>query len=245
VNYAELVQLAQDVGLTPGRAKVAAAIAMAESGGDPTKHNTKPPDNSYGLWQINMLGDLGPDRRRKYGLPNNEILFDPRRNAMVMAGESDKGGNFSKWTTYTRGTYLKFMPDDSTWNRILNGLTDSLPGARTIGEGIAGTAENVTDNIADIHKLGDAVSKTAAWVSDSRNWVRVGYVLLGGTVVLIAVAQLMKGTAAGRAAGKIGTAGKKSVSRAATSVRSMNKSNQAARAKTQARMDKDVPRVGK
>src|SRR5215831_6757861 len=48
----------------------AVAVAMAESGGHPTSHNTNAGtgDNSYGLFQINMLGSLGPARMQQYHL---------------------------------------------------------------------------------------------------------------------------------------------------------------------------------
>jgi hypothetical protein len=48
---------------TPADAVVAVAIALAESGGNPAAHNPVPPDDSWGLWQINMRGHLGPVRR--------------------------------------------------------------------------------------------------------------------------------------------------------------------------------------
>ena len=91
-----------------------AAIGFAESSGNPRAHNactdakknpkwtkgSKEPKyiggrgpgcknygNSYGLWQINMIGDEegtpGFDRRDKYGIGINEDLFDPRKNAEV------------------------------------------------------------------------------------------------------------------------------------------------------------------
>lgn len=191
MNYGELVTLAQSVGLSEKRARVAAAIAMAESGGNPNAHNAVPPDNSYGLWQINMLGSMGPDRRRRYGLPSNEALFDPRRNAMVMADISKQGGNFSAWTTYTSGKYLKYVDDKS----ILGALDP-----RNVGEAIGGGVSNAVDNLAEIRQ---AVTKSAAWLSNSDNWVRIAYVLGGGLVVLVAVGALLKGTTAGRTAAAV------------------------------------------
>ena len=46
-------------------ALIATAIALAESGGDPSAHNDNPKtgDDSFGLWQINMFKELGPARR--------------------------------------------------------------------------------------------------------------------------------------------------------------------------------------
>jgi hypothetical protein len=89
---------------------IAVAVALAESGGNPSAHNPKPPDDSYGLWQINMLGSMGPARRKQYKLSKNEDLYDPATNARVAYGIF-KGSGWSAWTTYTRGTYKKYMTD--------------------------------------------------------------------------------------------------------------------------------------
>lgn len=88
---------------------IATAIAMAESGGNIMAHNNKGSDDSYGLWQINMLGGLGPDRRRQYNLKTNEDLFDPIINAKVAFGESNLGTNWRPWSVYNDGKYLKWM----------------------------------------------------------------------------------------------------------------------------------------
>src|SRR3954465_3981494 len=59
------------------------SIAYAESGGNPAAHNDNPKtgDESYGLWQINMIGKLGPARRKAFGITDNKQLFDPATNA--------------------------------------------------------------------------------------------------------------------------------------------------------------------
>ena len=108
----EIRKYAADAGFAGSDLDIAVAVALAESGGNPTAHNPKPPDNSYGLWQINMLGDLGPDRRRRFKLAKNEDLYDPATNARVAKG-IHAGSGWSAWTTYTRGTYKKFMPEGS------------------------------------------------------------------------------------------------------------------------------------
>jgi hypothetical protein len=87
---------------------IAVAVALAESGGRTDAHNKTPPDDSYGLWQINMLGALGPDRRKRYNLNANTDLFDPATNARVAKGIHN-GSGWSAWTTYTRGTYKRHL----------------------------------------------------------------------------------------------------------------------------------------
>ena len=81
-----LVPLLKSVGATDEEAVRLAAIGMHESSGDPKARNRKWPDDSYGLFQVNMLDEpgykLGEERREKYGISNNDLL-DPQTNARV------------------------------------------------------------------------------------------------------------------------------------------------------------------
>lgn len=108
VDVEKLKQLARGAGFKESEVPIMVAIALAESGGNSKAHNPKPPDNSYGLWQINMIGGLGPDRRSRYGLSSNEELFDPATNARVAKRIRDEQG-LAAWTTYTGGKYKKFL----------------------------------------------------------------------------------------------------------------------------------------
>lgn len=118
-SIAQLVTLAKKAGFKGNNAAVAAAIAMAESSGDSKAHFTPEEsggtDDSYGLWQINMIGGLGPERRKQYGLKSNEDLWDPATNANI-AFKMSGGSNFNPWSTYNPGNsttpkYLKFLSD--------------------------------------------------------------------------------------------------------------------------------------
>ena len=109
LTQTEIQALARSAGFSATAAPIASAIAMAESGGYTAAHNPKPPDDSYGLWQINMLGKLGPERRRFFGLQSNSDLFDPATNARAAYAISSQGRSFTPWTTYTHGTYRKYL----------------------------------------------------------------------------------------------------------------------------------------
>jgi hypothetical protein len=87
------------------------AVMMAESGGNPRAHNpdASTGDNSYGLFQINMLGNLGPDRLKRYGLKSNADLLDPAVNARVAFQMSKGGKDWSPWSAYKNGSYEKFL----------------------------------------------------------------------------------------------------------------------------------------
>jgi hypothetical protein len=75
-------------------------IAARESGFNPRAHNPNAStgDNSYGLFQINMLGAMGPERRRRLGLSSNEDLFDPLTNAKAAKAIYESQG-INAWTT--------------------------------------------------------------------------------------------------------------------------------------------------
>jgi hypothetical protein len=110
----ELVNVLYETGFRGDRLKTAFAIAKAESNARPKAYN--PPsnntgDDSYGIFQINMIDKLGPDRRQRYDLKRNEDLFDPARNARVAFEMSNKGKDWGAWTTYTGGKYKQFLKD--------------------------------------------------------------------------------------------------------------------------------------
>jgi len=99
----ELVVLLEAVGFRGKALKEAWAIAKRESNGRPIAHNgnTKTGDNSYGVFQINMIGDLGEDRREKFNLVSNADLFDPVVNAKIAYLMSDGGTDWSAWKGLT------------------------------------------------------------------------------------------------------------------------------------------------
>jgi TP901 family phage tail tape measure protein len=109
---ATLTSLASGAGFSPQNARIMAAIALAESAGNPMAHNNKYPDNSYGLWQINMLGQMGPERRRQFGIQSNEQLFDPAINARAAKSVFDEQG-FGAWSVYKSGAYQQFLGKDA------------------------------------------------------------------------------------------------------------------------------------
>jgi Lysozyme like domain/D-alanyl-D-alanine carboxypeptidase len=101
----QIAEYAYDAGFRGQSLTTAVAVALAESGGRPGSHNTTPPDDSYGLWQVNMYGSLGPDRRRDYHLKSDSRLFDPAVNARAAFSISSHGTSFQPWSTYIYGQY--------------------------------------------------------------------------------------------------------------------------------------------
>jgi hypothetical protein len=111
----ELVDLLESVGFEGYSLKVAWATVMKESMGTPTSFNgnRSTGDNSYGLFQINMLGSMGQDRRDKFNLDSNDDLFDPVKNAEIAYHMSDGGNDWSAWKGITWKTkeWLARYPD--------------------------------------------------------------------------------------------------------------------------------------
>ena len=99
----ELTKILKSVGFEGYALKVAWATVMKESMGTPNSWNPNrnTGDNSYGLFQINMLGSMGQDRRDKFNLDSNEDLFDPVKNAEIAYHMSDGGKDWSAWKGIT------------------------------------------------------------------------------------------------------------------------------------------------
>jgi hypothetical protein len=110
LGFADLVALAKQSGLK-GDPRVAAAIAMAESSGNPQAFNPVGRDHSLGLWQINQLAHKG-----QFG--SDEQLKDPVTNAQAMAALFNRRGNFNDWSTYTSGAYRKFLPGGDRYGAL-------------------------------------------------------------------------------------------------------------------------------
>ena len=112
VGMREYLQLGLQNGLSKEEAIEMAAVGMAESTGNSGVRNSNPDtgDDSYGLWQINMIGNLGPDRLRRYGLRSAEDLKDPETNARVMAAMLRTDGK-TAWGAYKDKRYLQYMAE--------------------------------------------------------------------------------------------------------------------------------------
>jgi hypothetical protein len=210
--------------------QLAAAVAMAESGGNANAHNALPPDDSYGLWQINMRGTLGPDRRKKLGITSNSQLYDPATNARAMVMISSGGTNFTPWSTYTSGAYQKYASpatvganaQQAGWIDNLNtGLGLINPLIYPLEDLFGGGSGSPLDPFSYLDgaksaagAAADAVGwlvKAGKWLSKASNWVRIGYVVGGGTLVIVGLGMLAKDAELGVVAGQAQKVAKKVV----------------------------------
>jgi hypothetical protein len=100
----QIAAYAKSVGLSGQALILAVAIALAESGGNPAAHNpgngTTDIEDSYGLWQINILA------HPEYSASK---LTDPHYNAQAMFTISRGGSDWTSWGSYTSGRYLTYM----------------------------------------------------------------------------------------------------------------------------------------
>ena len=110
----ELKKLLSLVGFKGNDLVVAWAIAKKESHGRPLAFNGnhKTGDSSYGMFQINMIDTLGPDRRDKFDLNSNAELFNPVKNAEIAYYMSNGGNDWSSWKGITPKTkeWMKKFP---------------------------------------------------------------------------------------------------------------------------------------
>jgi len=112
----DLALVLKAVGFKGQDLKEAWAVAKKESNGQPIRFNgnTKTGDSSYGLFQINMISDLGPERRDKFNLDTNFDLLNPVVNAQIAYHMSDGGKDWSAWHGITAKTkmWLKKFPQN-------------------------------------------------------------------------------------------------------------------------------------
>jgi len=176
LSAAQIKAYAKNAGFTGTVLDDMVGIAFAESGGNTNSHNSTPPDNSYGLWQINMLGSMGAQRRVMFGISNNDQLFDPATNAHA-AYVVYKNQGLNAWTTYKNGAYLKHMDPSVAPATDLTPVSTDAPAdsASAIGVGFSGVT-------AALNAVGANIFKGLA------NSIGIGVallLLLGGLALLI------------------------------------------------------------
>jgi hypothetical protein len=106
----QLVDMLRYVGFEGKFLRSACAIAKAESNGRPLAFNgnVKTGDSSYGVFQINMLGELGSDRRDKFELKSNAELLNPVVNAKIALHMTKGGKDWSSWSSVNGTRYLEW-----------------------------------------------------------------------------------------------------------------------------------------
>ena len=156
----EVAQLLYSAGFRGDDLAKAIAISYRESNHNAGSRNdnAKTKDLSYGLFQINMRGDLGPSRRKSQNLKSNDDLFDAETNIRVTRNmyNWNKGHGrdpFHDWGPYKgkdalygrAGTY--YPKAQAIAKQVSSG--DPMPVGRSMGGG--GGATFVEGGSVTIH----------------------------------------------------------------------------------------------
>lgn len=173
LSDAQIAGAAKAAGFSGSAVATITAIALAESGGDAQSHNPVPPDDSYGLTQINMLGSMGPERRQEFGLKSNTDLYDPVVNMKAAYAISNGGKTFRPWSTYTSGSYIRFVVRA---NKAAGNPSTSVPSANAQQVGLL--------------DAGGAISSFFDFISNSTTWLRLGMIVAGALLIFIALSQV-------------------------------------------------------
>jgi hypothetical protein len=115
----QLERLWVQAGGKPAAARTAAAVALAESSGQPGAegHNTNG-TTDRGLWQINSIH-------------GRQSTTDILANARAAVAISNNGASWHPWVTYNKGTYRHFLGGKGA-----SGAETGPGGARTPGGGV-------------------------------------------------------------------------------------------------------------
>jgi hypothetical protein len=194
-------------------APLAAAIAIAESGGNTVALNNTPAtgDYSVGLWQINYFGNLLTGRTQQFGSPI-ALQSDPNAQAKAAIALSGNGANWGPWKGDAaikawQGAGSPATPSKATisgWGVSLGGAgggasatasnADQTGAPGTVGQGTGCTAKGKIFGVADFS------------FSYCQGKALVGGLLVGGggalalTGLLIVVAWGLGHTSTGRGA---------------------------------------------
>lgn len=126
----DLAKLLLQGGFTEQQVPAMLEIAKRESSLNPLalNPNADTGDLSYGLFQINMLGGMGPERRKALGLKSNEELYDPATNVRAAKYIYDLQGP-EAWSVYDPKdpAFTNLNLDDSTSQNTVYNINVEAP----------------------------------------------------------------------------------------------------------------------
>lgn len=177
----QLEQLWIQNGGNPASAQTAAAVALAESSGDPaaTNHNSNGTIDR-GLWQINSI----------HGAQSTNDVVANVRAAIAI---SNNGANWQPWTTYVSGAYQRFLASVPKLNTI------GGPGSAGVNlsgvPGVSGVqaAAQAANNLNLPNPL-SGIDAIAALLTSLDFWKRLGEVIAGLILVAMGLRSLTGGS---------------------------------------------------
>lgn len=157
-NLAQLEALWIGAGGKVSQAPIMAAIAMAESGGNPKAKNAS---GASGLWQIMMPVNAGD-------VPGGAgNVFDPQANAKAAVKILNSQG-LGAWTTYTTGAYTQFLKQAKDAMSVVD------TGHSTLDNVLNAPANAVNAVTQPITSTADAIGSIVGFVTNLQNWIRIG-----------------------------------------------------------------------
>lgn len=132
LTASQIASLLRQQGVSADKIPTMTAISLAESSGNPRAFNPNAStgDKSYGLFQVNMLGGLGPERMKQFGLKKEEELFDPAVNARAAKKILESQG-LGAWSVYKGGQYKQYLPEAQKAFSSLGQQQSQIPQAAT------------------------------------------------------------------------------------------------------------------
>lgn len=210
----EIAGFAKQAGIPDDRIPTMVAIAIAESGGNSDDVSGPNTNGTYdtGLWQINSVHGIDNPTWTQSWLRN------PVNNAKAMAALSHTGTDLSPWSA-SRSRWLPAITPQKdgkggiNWGQdepeiikdARNGLgslmkkyvkfgwgQQDIPGIDASDIPVIGPALDTINTVEDA-TIASAkfAAKTAAWIGNPQNWLRIAYVSLGTGVVLVGLAKLI------------------------------------------------------
>lgn len=182
-SVTELYQAARAAGLTPARAVMAAAIALAESSGNDQavgdvglQNNTWGP--SVGAWQIRTLkAETGTGSDRDVSALQGNLA----RQAQAMVHISGGGANWTPWTVYNTGAYQQY----------LNQANAAAGGAADVAGGVP-----YSPQLAQVGLVSDTADKAKGLL------VKLAFAAAGAAIVVVGLYKAAGGTERVKAAAR-------------------------------------------
>lgn len=178
----QIKYFASQQGFTGSDLNTAVAVALAESGGNPASHTVDSDDDSYGLWQINMKGSLGPSRMKQFGLKSPNELLDPNVNAKAARIIFNEHG-WKAWGAYTNQSYKKFVAQATAAKPVNNANRTPADEAAAMAASRNDATPDGLDIGSSLNAIGDTLFKGAAGLTG---------VIIGIALIVLAVVILLR-----------------------------------------------------
>lgn len=182
-SFAQLEGIWIQNGGSSTEAPIAAAIALAESSGNPASTSSNPDGGTnVGLWQLDTPGGVGAG----YSVTQ---LQDPNTNAKVAIKGSSNGTNWNAWATFASGAYRKFLSNASPEAVTAAGAGVTGSGATSSGGGTIADVASWLTSIPTTFK--DFFTIFHNLISPSF-WLRVGAFFVGLALLATGIYVMMK-----------------------------------------------------